>query len=295
MRQWHDMLRRVLRDGEPHDDRTGVGTLSVFGHQERFNLLEGFPLVTTKRVPLRWIAEELFWILRGSTDEEELRLKGVDIWKEWADVAHTGKFGRQSGDLGPTYGFLMRRFGASYLPTATRDQIHPLESRSFGFDQLARLVYGLRWEPNSRRHVVSLWDPRAADKVDVPPCPCFFQVKVHAGGHMSLHLFQRSADLFLGVPFDIAEYALLLEMLCFVFGVAPFELVVSYGDLHLYKNHVEPAKVALARGIRGMPTLRVRKSREDGGDLDRLLSIGWDNIDLENYDPWPKMQADVAV
>lgn len=300
MRQWHNMLRRVLAEGEYDQDRTGVGTFSVFGHQEVFNLWEGFPLVTTKRVPFRWLAEELFWILRGSTDEWDLREKGVDIWKEWATPEACDKFGRRQGDLGPTYGYLMRRFGTlPYLPTDIRDKLHPLgEGGAHRHDQLRRLMVGLEQNPFSRRHIVTLWDPNVADSVAVPPCPCFFQVKVQADTTMHLHLYQRSADLFLGVPFDIAEYALLLEMLALVTDSIVGKLVVSYGDLHLYSNHLEAARLALSRTYDKPPNLSFKRHPNPNSklsDLEALLSIGWEDLRLDNYDPDPSIPVDVAV
>jgi len=184
MRQYQQLLRTVLERGVGHSDRTGVGTVSYFGHQTRFDLREGFPIVTTKRVPFRWVAEELFWFLSGDTNEANLRARGVDIWKEWADLEHTSRFGRKEGDLGPVYGYLWRSFGGHY---PARD----------GVDQIAALVREIGRNPNSRRLIVTGWDPRAADRVDLPPCHTLFQFKVERNRVLHCQLYQRSADAFL--------------------------------------------------------------------------------------------------
>jgi len=184
MRQYQDLLKTILERGSEHGDRTGVGTISYFGYQTRFDLREGFPLVTTKRVPFRWIFEELRWFLSGDTNEANLRAAGVDIWKEWADLEHTARFGREEGDLGPVYGYLWRSFGGHY-------------PRRDGVDQIARLVREIRHNPNSRRLVVTGWDPRVADDVDLPPCHTLWQMKVERGRVLHCQLYQRSADAFL--------------------------------------------------------------------------------------------------
>ncbi len=194
MKQYHDLLRSILQNGTKHQDRTGVGTISHFGFQTRFNLREGFPIVTTKKVPFRWIAEELFWFLSGDTDEANLRARGVDIWAEWADEDHTAKFGRQPGNLGPVYGYLWRSFGGNY---PARD----------GVDQIARLIEQIQQNPDSRRLIVTGWDPRQEDNVDLPPCHTLFQFKVENRKKLHCQLYQRSADAFLGVPFNISSYA----------------------------------------------------------------------------------------
>ena len=183
MRQYHDLLKSILADGHAHRDRTGVGTISHFGYQTRFDLRAGFPIVTTKRVPFRWIAEELFWFLSGSTDERDLRARGVDIWQEWADLEHTSRFGRAAGDLGPVYGYLWRSFGGHY---PARD----------GVDQIARLIEQIERNPNSRRLLVTGWDPRVADEVDLPPCHTIFQFKIESERVLHCQLYQRSADAF---------------------------------------------------------------------------------------------------
>jgi len=184
MKQYHDILRSILDHGTEHQDRTGVGTISHFGFQTRFDLRQGFPIVTTKRVPFRWIAEELFWFLSGDTNEANLRARGVDIWQEWADAEHTARFGREPGDLGPIYGYLWRSFGGHY---PARD----------GVDQIARLMREIETNPNSRRLIVSGWDPRECDNVDLPPCHTLFQFKISEERILSCQLYQRSADAFL--------------------------------------------------------------------------------------------------
>ncbi|MGH9930145.1 MAG: thymidylate synthase, partial [Pyrinomonadaceae bacterium] len=200
MKQYHDLLKSILANGHEHHDRTGVGTIAHFGYQTRFDLRDGFPIVTTKKVPFRWIAEELFWFLSGDTIEANLKAKGVDIWAEWADEEHTRRFDREAGDLGPVYGYLWRSFGGDY---PQRD----------GVDQIANLISEIERNPNSRRLIVTGWDPRQADKVDLPPCHTLFQFKVEAGRVLHCQLYQRSADAFLGVPFNISSYALLMHMI----------------------------------------------------------------------------------
>jgi len=226
MKQYHDLLRSILQNGSRHQDRTGVGTISHFGFQTRFNLQDGFPIVTTKKVPFRWVAEELFWFLSGDTDEANLRARGVDIWAEWADEEHTAKFGRQAGDLGPVYGYLWRSFGGNY---PDRD----------GIDQIARLIQQIQTNPDSRRLIVTGWDPRQADNVDLPPCHTLFHFKVEEYKKLHCQLYQRSADAFLGVPFNISSYALLTHLVAHVCDLEPGEFVYSLGDYHIYLNHLE--------------------------------------------------------
>jgi len=184
MKQYHDLLRSILENGTEHQDRTGVGTISHFGYQTRFDLREGFPIVTTKKIPFRWVAEELFWFLSGDTDERNLRARGVDIWAEWADEEHTGRFNRDAGDLGPVYGYLWRSFGGNY-------------PQRNGVDQIAKLLHEIHSNPNSRRLIVTGWDPRQADNVDLPPCHTLFQFKVENERVLHCQLYQRSADAFL--------------------------------------------------------------------------------------------------
>ncbi len=234
MRQYQELLRTILERGTAHQDRTGVGTISYFGYQTRYSLREGFPLVTAKRVPFRWVAEELFWFLSGDTDEKNLRARGVDIWKEWADLEHTSRFGRDEGDLGPVYGYLWRSFGGDY----------PARN---GIDQIARLVREIETNPNSRRLVVTGWDPRVADAVDLPPCHTLWQMKVEDGRTLHCQLYQRSADAFLGVPFNISSYALLTHLVAHVTGLEVGDFVHTFGDLHIYSNHLEQVNELLSR------------------------------------------------
>jgi thymidylate synthase len=229
MKQYHDLLRSILDHGSCHHDRTGVGTISHFGFQTRFNLRDGFPIVTTKKVPFRWVAEELFWFLSGDTNEANLRARDIDIWKEWADVEHTSRFGREAGDLGPVYGYLWRSFGGDY-------------PQRNGVDQIARLINEIETNPNSRRLIITGWDPRECDNVDLPPCHTLFQFKVEKDGALAdgqdetplLHcqLYQRSADAFLGVPFNISSYALLTHMIAHVCDLRAGEFVYTLGDYH---------------------------------------------------------------
>ena len=235
MKQYHDILRSILEHGTEHKDRTGVGTISHFGFQTRFDLRQGFPIVTTKKVPFRWIAEELFWFLSGDTNEANLRARGVDIWQEWADAEHTQRFAREPGDLGPVYGYLWRSFGGHY---PKRD----------GVDQVARLLTEIETNPNSRRLIVSGWDPRECDKVDLPPCHTLFQFKIEQPGALPdgprsaplLHcqLYQRSADAFLGVPFNISSYALLTHLIAHVCGLEVGEFIYTLGD-YLPLSHIQ--------------------------------------------------------
>lgn len=282
MRQYHDLLRTILERGVRHEDRTGVGAVSHFGHQTRFDLREGFPIVTTKRVPFRWIAEELFWFLSGSTDEASLRARGVDIWAEWADAAHTNRFGREAGDLGPVYGYLWRSFGGNY---PSRD----------GVDQIARLVGEIETNPNSRRLIVTGWDPRVCDEVDLPPCHTLFQFKVESGKLLHCQLYQRSADAFLGVPFNISSYALLTHMLAHACGLEAGEFVYTLGDYHIYLNHLEQVEQLLAREPLPLPRLEIRDAGRTRRGLDGLLSMTYENLNLVGYQSHAKIAAPVAV
>jgi thymidylate synthase len=223
MKQYHDLLKSILEHGAEHRDRTGVGTISHFGYQTRFDLREGFPIVTTKKIPFRWVAEELFWFLSGDTKEANLRASGVDIWAEWADEEHTSRFAREPGDLGPVYGYLWRSFGGDY-------------PKRNGVDQIARLLSEIHNNANSRRLIVTGWDPRVADQVDLPPCHTLFQFKVQRG-RLHCQLYQRSADAFLGVPFNISSYALLVHMIAHVCELEPGEFIYTLGD-YLCFSHI---------------------------------------------------------
>jgi thymidylate synthase len=281
MFQYHDLLKHVLAAGTHHEDRTGVGTISTFGYQMRFDLREGFPIVTTKRVPFRWIAEELFWFLSGSTDEKDLRDRGVDIWAEWATEDQTARFDRQEGDLGPVYGYLWRSFGGDY-------------PQMDGVDQIERLIRELETNPNSRRLIVSGWDPRVCDEVALPPCHTLFQFKVENERTLHCQLYQRSADAFLGVPFNISSYALLTHLVAKVTGLQPGEFIHTFGDLHIYSNHREQVNELLSREPMPLPKLEFIDTDQLKG-LEGLLNFRFENIKLDGYQSYGKIAAPVAV
>ncbi|HVS82031.1 MAG TPA: thymidylate synthase [Pyrinomonadaceae bacterium] len=305
MKQYHDILRSILEHGTEHEDRTGVGTISHFGYQARFDLREGFPIVTTKKVPFRWIAEELFWFLSGDTNEANLRVRGVNIWEEWADEEHTRRFGREPGDLGPIYGYLWRSFGGHY---PKRD----------GVDQIARLIREIETNPNSRRLIVSGWDARECDRVDLPPCHTVFQFKVEQGKALPdrptpaglpgrgprgrataplLHcqLYQRSADAFLGVPFNISSYALLTHLIAHVCGLDVGEFIYTLGDYHIYQNHVEQVNELLSREPLALPQLEIKDDRQVLRGLEGLLSIRYAHLNLVGYKSHGRIAAPVAI
>lgn len=282
MKQYHDILRSILEHGTEHKDRTGVGTISHFGFQTRFDLRDGFPIVTTKKVPFRWIAEELFWFLSGDTSEASLRARGVDIWKEWADEEHTRRFGREPGDLGPIYGYLWRSFGGHY----------PIRD---GVDQIARLINEIGSNPNSRRLIVSGWDPRECDNVDLPPCHTVFQFKVEQERVLHCQLYQRSADAFLGVPFNISSYALLTHLVAHVCGLEVGEFIYTLGDFHIYQNHLEQVNQLLSREPRPLPQLEIKDEANQLSGLQGLLSVRYEHLNLIGYDAHAKIAGQVAV
>jgi thymidylate synthase len=282
MKQYQDLLQSILLRGTAHEDRTGVGTISHFGYQTRFDLREGFPLVTTKRVPFRWIAEELFWFLSGSTNERELRARGVDIWAEWADLEHTKRFGREEGDLGPVYGYQWRSFGGHY-------------PERNGVDQIRRLLEEIKRNPNSRRLIVSGWHPAQADEVDLPPCHTLFQFKVENEKILHCQLYQRSADAFLGVPFNISSYALLTHLIAHVCELEVGEFVYTLGDYHIYKNHLEQVKEVLAREPLKLPRLEIADDAKRLRGLNGLLKFQYENLKLVGYESHGKIAAPVAV
>ncbi|HUE81428.1 MAG TPA: thymidylate synthase [Pyrinomonadaceae bacterium] len=281
MKQYHDLLRSILTHGKEHRDRTGVGTISHFGYQTRFDLRAGFPIVTTKRVPFRWVAEELFWFLSGDTNETNLRAKGVDIWAEWADADHTKRFGREPGDLGPIYGYLWRSFGGSY-------------PEFDGVDQIANLIEEIRNNPNSRRLIVTGWDPRQANQVDLPPCHTLFQFKVGSGRVLHCQLYQRSADAFLGVPFNISSYALLMHLLAHVCNLQAGEFIYTLGDYHIYSNHRDQVKELLSREPLPLPKLEIAGVGRGQG-LEGLLNMRFEHLNLVGYQSHGKIAAPVAV
>ncbi len=281
MKQYHDLLKHVLDTGIRHEDRTGVGTISAFGYQTRFDLKEGFPIVTTKRVPFRWVAEELFWFLSGSTDERDLRERGVDIWEEWATAEQTARFAREAGDLGPVYGYLWRSFGGEY-PTMN------------GVDQIARLIHEIKTNPNSRRLIVSGWDPRVCDEVALPPCHTLFQFKIDNGKTLHCQLYQRSADAFLGVPFNISSYALMTHLIAHVCDLEVGEFIHTFGDLHIYSNHVDQVNELLSREPFPLPKLEFINADGLKG-LEGLLNMTYENLSLAGYRSHAKIAAPVAV
>ncbi|HVE59603.1 MAG TPA: thymidylate synthase [Pyrinomonadaceae bacterium] len=281
MKQYQELLQHILDNGTRHEDRTGVGTLSVFGYQSRYDLRDGFPIVTTKRVPFRWVAEELFWFLSGDTNEKNLQARGVDIWAEWADAQHTEKFGREAGDLGPVYGYLWRSFGGDY-PAMN------------GFDQIKGLIEQIEKNPNSRRLIVTGWNPETAVKVDLPPCHTLFQFKVENEKTLHCQLYQRSADAFLGVPFNISSYALLTQMIAHVCDLQVGEFIHTFGDLHIYLNHLEQVEELLKREPLPLPKLEFVDAENLKG-LPGLLDFKYENLNLVGYQSHKKIAAPVAV
>ncbi len=279
MKAYLNLLQAVLERGVDRPDRTGVGTRGLFGWQLRVPLQEGFPLLTTKRVHFKSIVHELLWFLRGETDASWLQRRGVTIWDEWATAKQTARFGRPAGQLGPIYGHQWRNFGATKGPDGYRDD---------GVDQMARLVESLRTDPYSRRHLVVAWNPRDLPEMALPPCHVLFQFHV-AAGRLSCHLYQRSADVFLGVPFNIASYALLTHMLAQVTGLEVGDFVHSFGDVHLYRNHFTQARTQLEREPRPLPRLLLDPSVDD------LFAFEYEHIRLDGYDPHPAIRAPVAV
>ncbi len=280
MRPYLELLRRILDEGKDRDDRTGTGTRAVFGHQMRFDLREGFPLLTTKKLHVKSIFHELLWFLRGETHVASLQAAGVRIWDEWATAEQTARFGRSAGDLGPVYGHQWRNFGATLLPDGTY--------ASDGVDQIARILQQIRANPSSRRLLVTGWNPREADLVALPPCHTMFQLYVQ-DGELSCQLYQRSGDVFLGVPFNIASYALLTQMIAHVTDLRPGDFVHTLGDAHLYKNHLDQARLQLTREPRALPRLHLRPEARS------LFAFQIEDITLEGYDPHPHIKAEVSV
>ena len=294
MRSYLNLLQHVLDNGEQHDDRTGVGTLSVFGYQWRHDLREGFPLLTTKKVFFRGVAEELFWFLSGSTNVQPLQEKGVKIWDEWGTKEQCAKFGRLAGDLGPIYGHQWRNYGATLIHNSGDGIPRPESYANDGVDQITQLVKDIQDSPNSRRLIVSGWHPREQKLVTLPPCHTLFQFKIHADGRLSCHLYARSIDAFLDLPFNIASYALLTCLIarCTRHGVG--DLVISFGDLHIYKSHLEQVEEQLSRSTRTLPLLEIRH-RLLGSGIDGLLSATYDDVQIDGYQPHPAIKAEVAV
>jgi thymidylate synthase len=264
MRQYLDLLNHVLEHGDKKEDRTGTGTISVFGYQMRFDLSEKFPLLTTKKVHLKSVIHELLWFLKGSTNIGYLKENGVSIWDEWAD---------ENGDLGPVYGSQWRSWQTS-------------DGRTI--DQISNLIENIKSNPDSRRLIVSAWNVGEVDKMKLPPCHCFFQFYV-ANDKLSCQLYQRSADIFLGVPFNIASYALLTLMIAQVTNLAPGEFVHTLGDAHIYSNHIEQVKQQLSREAKDLPIMKINPHVKD------IFSFKFDDFEILNYDPHPLIKAPVAV
>lgn len=277
MRQYHDLMRLVMDNGTDRADRTGTGTRSVFGHQMRFDLADGFPLVTTKKLHLRSIVHELLWFLSGDTNIRYLKENGVSIWDEWAD---------ENGDLGPVYGRQWRAF-PRLEPVAGTTADEPLY-RAGSVDQIADLVEMIRKSPDSRRLIVSAWNPADVPDMALPPCHTLWQVRI-SGGKLHLQLYQRSADMFLGVPFNIASYALLQAMLAHVTGYEPGDFVHTMGDAHIYSNHVEQVKLQLSRTPKPLPQLRIKRQ------VGSIFDFRYEDFEFLNYDPDPGIKAPVAV
>jgi thymidylate synthase len=264
MRQYQDLMERILADGVEKRDRTGTGTISVFGHQMRFNLAGGFPLLTTKKLHVKSIVHELLWFLAGDTNIKYLNEHGVRIWDEWAD---------ESGELGPVYGQQWRSWPSQDGTT---------------IDQIGNVIDMIRRNPDSRRLIVTAWNPAEVDKMALPPCHALFQFYV-AEGKLSCQLYQRSADVFLGVPFNIASYALLTLMVAQVCGLKPGDFVHTLGDAHLYLNHLEQARLQLSRPLRALPSMKLNPAVND------IFAFRYEDFTLENYDPHPHIKAAVAV
>jgi thymidylate synthase len=264
MKQYHDLMRHVLEKGATKTDRTGTGTISVFGYQMRYDLQEGFPMMTTKKVHMKSILHELLWFLKGDTNIKYLKDNGVSIWDEWAD---------ENGNLGPVYGSQWRSWPAA-------DGRH--------IDQITQVINQIKNTPDSRRMIVSAWNVGEIDKMKLPPCHAFFQFYV-ADGKLSCQLYQRSADIFLGVPFNIASYAILTMMVAQVCNLQPGEFIHTLGDAHLYSNHIEQAKLQLSRDLRKLPTLKINPEVKD------IFGFKFEDFTLEGYDPHPHIKAAVAV
>lgn len=264
MKQYLNLLNRIMTEGVQKNDRTGTGTLSVFGNQMRFDLNEGFPLLTTKKLHLKSIIYELLWFLRGDTNVRYLQEHGVRIWNEWAD---------ENGDLGPVYGHQWRSWS---------------DDKGGTIDQIKNVEYAIRHNPNSRRMLVTAWNPAEVDRMALPPCHCLFQFYV-ANGRLSLQLYQRSADTFLGIPFNIASYALLLAMMAQVTGLKAGEFIHTTGDTHLYLNHLEQAKLQLTRHPRSLPKMRINP------DVKSIFDFKYEDFELTDYHPYPHISAEVSV
>ncbi|GLQ35340.1 thymidylate synthase [Amylibacter marinus] len=277
MKQYHDLLRHILDNGEASSDRTATGTLSYFGTQTRYPLRDGFPLVTTKRLHLKSIVHELLWFLSGDTNIKYLKENGVSIWDEWAD---------ETGNLGPVYGAQWRNF-PSLVATDKQKDDHPLYHRG-SIDQISNLIEAIKKTPDSRRLIVSAWNPAEIENMALPPCHTMWQVRI-VGGKMHLQLYQRSADMFLGVPFNIASYALLLKMLAHVTGYEAGDFIHTIGDAHIYSNHVDQVNTQLQREHFPLPSLKIRRT------VSSIFDFKFEDFEFENYQFHPSIKAPVAV
>jgi thymidylate synthase len=264
MKQYHDLLQHILDHGTHKEDRTGTGTISVFGYQMRFDLSEGFPCVTTKKLHLRSIIHELLWFLNGDTNIAYLKENGVRIWDEWAD---------ENGNLGPVYGYQWRSWP---------------DGKGGTIDQISKLIKSIKNNPDSRRHIVSAWNVADVDNMALPPCHTLFQFYV-ADGKLSCQLYQRSADTFLGVPFNIASYALLTLMVAQVCDLQPGDFIHTFGDAHIYSNHLDQVKLQLSRDCRPLPTMKINPEVKD------IFAFKYEDFELLNYDPHPHIKGEVAV
>lgn len=273
MKQYLNLLQHVLDNGEKREDRTGTGTKSVFGYQMRFNLADGFPLVTTKKCHLRSIIHELLWFINGDTNVQYLNNNKVTIWDEWAD---------KNGDLGPIYGYQWRNWGKEWQPKGE-------QPTGQGVDQIAQLIHEIKTNPTSRRHIVSAWNVADIEKMALPPCHTLFHFYVHADGRLSCQLYQRSADIFLGVPFNIASYALFTMLIAQGSGLKPGEFVHTFGDAHLYLNHLDQAKLQLSREPRSLPTMKINP------EVKSIFEFKYEDFKLDNYDPHPGIKAEISV
>lgn len=280
MKAYLDLLRAVRDAGTKKSDRTGTGTRSVFGYQYRVDLAAGFPLLTTKKVHLKSILHELLWFLSGSTHVRHLNEVGVSIWDEWSTAEQTARFGRSAGDLGPVYGHQWRNFGATLRADGTYE--------SDGVDQIQNVIEAIKKSPDSRRHLVTGWNPKEANQVALPPCHTLFQFYV-ADGKLSAQLYQRSGDVFLGVPFNLASYALLTMMVAQVCGLQLGDFVHTFGDVHLYENHLEQADLQLSREPRELPVMHIDPS------ILRIEDFRYEHFRLEGYAPQARIKAPVAV
>ena len=303
MRAYLELMQRILTTGERRDDRTGTGTIGLFGEQLKIDLRDGFPLLTTKRVPFRSVVAELLWFLRGDTSAASLRADGCTIWDEWATREQCARFGRAEDDLGPIYGFAWRHFGGDYGFLTKYPQARFAASIENGFDQIRWLVAEIKKNPSSRRLVVSAWHPVDAGVVALPPCHTLFQCCVQGPRdgstatrkRLSLHLYMRSADYFLGVPFNVASYALLTHLLAREADLDAGTLTVSFGDVHLYRNHLDQAREQLSREPRLLPKVLFQGDHTEVPTS--ILDPGWrkEHVSIVGYDPYPAIKAAVSV